>query len=260
MPSKIAIKAFQQWLDRNAPATAISAGLVPGAMENTKFGFSADDSVPSDIWPIAGGYTFPDDAGESIEVVSDNVADTALLLVTVIDQADGMERSVAVTLTGTTPVVIADPALVLAVNRAFVVSGPEPIGTVTIRTTGGAGNTFAVIQPGENQTLQCPYMVPANKWARTYRIAASVNKSGNPDANAILRYRIRTPGGVFRTLAKWGLQKEGTSLSDIDLVHGSPLIPPGSQIRFAFDPGTDTVSMSGRYTLWLLDADYLPAQ
>ncbi|MCP4209830.1 MAG: hypothetical protein GY767_22705 [Shimia sp.] len=257
MISKTKRQQFQQGLKHDSFGAAVFAGCADGVRGNVKFGAtSSPTTAAADVWPLATEYEFPADAGEPIGVYSSDAADAGVVVgLRVIDAADGLEKSVDVTLTAGVPVVI--DMDICAINRMSVDGAKACVGTIYARGDNGTGTAFALIEPAHQQTQQCPYMVPADCWATTRRALVTINRAGNRDAAVGFSYLVREPGGVFRTLAQWGLQKEGSSVVDIDLSEGSPMIPPGSQIRFVFDPIDYEATASARYALWLYDKDYI---
>lgn len=246
-----AIQRFRQLLQDRDFRIAASAGLVPGVRPGTKFGYDLTNPVgDTDIWPGSAAYVFPDGAGQTVEAVSASPADSVSLKIEGIDAATQLTRVETVALDGTTPVPV--PGSWLSINRAYNANGTPFVGEVLVRGTGAPNaNVFAIVPVADQQTVQLPTMLPADKFGLITAIGLGINKSSGTDASAIARLSIARDGGVFRTQIRNGVQRNGTSAIPFELPHPMP-VPPLSKIRLTADPSAE-VDVSGLYGMLLLD-------
>lgn len=231
-----------------------SMGLVPGVGPVNKFGHCSSATLAkTDVWELGDSiptYIFPDESGENITIESSQGADTQLIEIQGLNE-NGIEVSVSVSLTGLTPVAV--DGLFTAVNRAFNDSGTEIIGNVSIKGA-VSGNTFAYISANEQQTTQCFYVTPSNKYIVLKNLSASINRSGNQDASSVVVMSVQLAGGVFRTQIRFGLQKRGTSNISADLI-APPFYPPSTKIKISLTPDTTDMDISAYFSGSLIDAD-----
>lgn len=247
------ILQFQQSQALKDFGSALSLGMVKGAEPEVKFGYAAAISALGDVWPLGTPYVFPVDAGQLVQAVSTDVADTHELTIEGINKADGLPVSVKVTLDGTTPVAVPD-ILWASVHRAFNSNSVAFLGTINILGTGAPNsNVFAVVLPADQQTTQTIYQVPADKVALINNYSTALNKTAGADASAIMRLQITRPGKVARTQIRYGLQRSGTSNLSSDLIVPIP-VGPGSRIQVTAEP-TAEVDISGEYSMILIDKD-----
>lgn len=155
--------------------------------------FGTNPAVPStgfvDVWDAGGVLVYPT-TGESWEVVSDSIQDSATGTgaATVLVQCltdDYAEAEEILALDGVTPVAMSTSsafrfrrALVLTAGSGASVPKANA-GTITFRVAGG-GATRAQILPGNNNTLDSHYTVPAGKVASLVLVYTNINK--NEDA------------------------------------------------------------------------------
>lgn len=248
---------------RNQPAleftSALVLGLVVGYTPEVKFGYAASISVQGDITPLGVPYVFPVNTGQEVEAISNNAADTHILRIVVIDAGTGLERTEEVTLNGNVGPVAIPGGPVLSVNRAYNNNGTPYVGTISIRGTGAPNaNVFATILPEDQQTTQCPYMVPADKVGIINNYSTAINKSGGADVSAIMRLVVTRLGKVPRTQIRYGLQRGGVSNISSDLVVPIP-VPPGARIQVTGDPSA-VADISGEYSMQLIDKTLISAE
>ena len=174
----------------------VKRGYVQGHEHVHKFGFNTSVTTSATlIWNGGGAYTYPNSAAV-LGVVGTSTTDNSQITVEGVD-GDYNELSNVVTLNGTTTVTTS--GTFLRAYRAFVSDDNEPAGDVTITHS---GDTVAIVREGEGQTLMATYTVPAGYTAYLYQIvfggaAELANKF------MTIRLRIREPGGIFRTQAKY---------------------------------------------------------
>ena len=235
---------------------AISIGAVKESSTVVKFGHCPDaqTAVETDAWELGASipvYVFPDELGEAITIQSSDAGDSQSVVVEVLDTA-GLEVTKTVTLNGLTPVAI--PGDVIAVNRAYNNDSSVFAGDISIKGA-VSGNTFAFIDAREQQTTQCIYMIPSNKYGAVVNLSSSMNTGGNQDSASIFRFVSQLPGKVFRTQVRYGLQQRGTSniSSNITL---PPVYPPMTRLKISLTP--DSVQdISAEMSIQLIDSDYI---
>lgn len=251
------VLTFQQIMSSQEYVTAASLGLLEGVTVDVKFGYAADISILGDIWADGIPYVYPVDAGQPVEILSDNVGDTSVLTVVVIDKVTGLERTEDVTLTGTAAVLVPGGD-VIAVNRAFNNNGIAYLGIITIRGTGAPNaNVFARVLVEDQQTAQTPYMVPSDKIALINNYSTAINKTGGVDVAAIMRLVITKQGGVPRTKIRYGLQRGGVSNLSSDLIVPIP-VPPLAKVQVTADPSA-VADISGEFSMVLINKGLIPA-
>ena len=140
--------------------TAVSLGLVDGVSRVTALGnrVGINTGVPEDVW--TGGLDYPwMSAATSLEIVSDNAADTSSgtgARTVTISGLDTNFRQVSqtVSMNGTTAAAI--PTQLIRINSARVLTsgtGKTNAGILTVRDS-GAGTTRALISAGVGITRQ----------------------------------------------------------------------------------------------------------
>lgn len=174
----------------------LARGYIQGHSHVHKFGVATSVSLTEVVvWDGNSDYSYPTSAA-TLGVVGTSTTDNSQITVQGVD-ADYNFVSNIVTLNGTTTVTTSDTYL--RANRAFVSDDNEPSGDVNIRHS---GNLVAQISSGENQTLMAIYTVPAGHTAFMKQLHVGSS------TETILQYmtvrlKVRKPGGVFRTHAKY---------------------------------------------------------
>lgn len=176
-----------------------------GRIQNTngihKFGRNPDiDTTIEAIWAYGGLYTFSASA-ETWYLVSSSAADVAVTITAEVLDGNYVATTRTTTLTGQTPVAIAG-GTILRVNRAYNSSGTVLVGNVymlrSVNVTAGVPNVAtdvrAMIQIGEEQTLQAMFTVPASTTAYLTQWAG-----GTDTGTAQIILSVREFGKVFRT-------------------------------------------------------------
>lgn len=209
---------------QNDVSLAISDGLINGMQHFGQFGYNPDLSagVEATVWPgPTPMYIFPDSAGEAMELVSTNVADTQTILIQALD-ADWNQVNIPLALTGITPVAL--PFNVARINRVINISTTETLGDVSVRGA-GAGPTYCLALAEQQISTQVIFSVPAGFKAKLETTLVTLNHSGGADAGVIFRYRRRDFGSIFGTGARFGLNKKGTSAVTVQVDGVAPLNP-----------------------------------
>lgn len=249
------IQLFQKNIVKNNSSIATILGCNPGIILLKKWGYVSNITQLSDIWPTGASYNFPVDGGQKFEIVSTDSNDTSKIHIDGIDDT-GICKSVKMTLTGTTPVLVPGD-LWLSVQRAYVDDIVELVGTIYVRGTGNPNsNIFAIILPADQQTTQCQFLVPADKIALVTNVGASLNASGGADDDVILKLIVALPQKAFRTQFRFGLQKHGNSIVTTNIIE--PLIAaPLSKIRITALPSA-LLDVSFSYSIYLVEKYLVP--
>lgn len=231
-------------------ALAISGGLVKNVKHFGKFGFNENlvNGVEALVWPgPTAVYVFPDDAGESMRLVSANAADTQTMMIQALDQ-DWNEVNIPLALDGTTPVTI--PGNLARINRVINISGTDTLGDVSVTNAAGSV-TYAFILKEEGITTQLVFSIPARYNAKLEDSFITINKSGGATVSVIFRYRRRPFGGSFGTGARFGLNRTGTSAVNLNVKNVAPLSAK-SDIMFLALADANNTDVSARlpFTLY----------
>lgn len=241
-------------------AITIPRGLVQGYSNNTKFGANPDidTAAAEDVWNGGGDYTgFPTGAAETVEAFSDDAADTsagtgARTLRLVGLDANFVEQTVDVTLSGVTPVVTTETWARL--SRMYVLtagSGAENAGLITARHTTTTANVFAAMPAGDNQTLIAATTVPANKVMIIRRVAAQLGRNQASGA-ADISVRAREEGSVFRKRRQYTV-----AVGDgIDRHYeGGMVLPEKTDVKIRVEGVTaNNTAITGEFEYYLADA------
>lgn len=232
MPSSLADFPYDNRID---PLTRVGFGLVYGYERWSLWGRNPDvdsGSLPEVISPLGGSTPAFVDVPTSMEIVSDNAADTAdgtgartVLIETLNANYDRV--FVTVTLNGVAAVAL--PAQVTAVNTAAVKtvgSGGSNAGTLTIRDA-GAGTARIVVQSGRNVSQAAARVVPNGYTLQVRTHIASINRT-------IAAGRLATYTGVFQQYVSPGVWDPAVLALDISLSDTAPVFfqaEPGLIIR-----------------------------
>lgn len=256
-------KTFQTLMQAHRYADAVALLMVAGVEPDVKFGHIpvATVDVRADVGQNAAAqpiYLFPSDGGDSIEMFAVGT-DAQDITIEGLDAA-GAPQIETLPLSGVAGVagVVSIPGTWRAVNRAFNDDDTELASLVTVRKVGDALRVYATISVIDQQTAQTPLVVPAGKIALINNFSTAINKSTGASTGAIFEFRVRKPGKVFRTLIRYGLQREGTSNISSDLV--VPILAgPLSQIKNSATPDGTGADISAEYSMWLIDSNLIPA-
>lgn len=244
----------------NLALTFAVRGDIPGMSVVNKFGRNPDidtATVPEDVWNGGGSYTgFPTGSAETVQVLSDNAADTSAGTGTRTVLITGLDSNYAVitetfTLNGTTPVT--GSSQFIRVHTARVVtagSGGVNAGQITVRHSTTTTNVFLVLPVGGNQSYNSGYTVPAGKTAYLVRVHADIRDSGTT-ATADIAVWIREFGGVARLRRPYAIST-GSRVDDV--ISGGISLPEKTDIilRVNYASANNLVCAAG-YDLILID-------
>jgi len=151
----------------------------------------------SDVAVANGKYIFPDDAGESLTIVSSDNTDVQEILVIGLNE-HFEEKQEEVTLTGTTPLALSGKWS--RVFRAYNNGASDLVGNVSIK---GSVNTYAKILAGNNQTLMALYTIPADCVGYLLKYTITAQNTGSSSAIGFtIDIQVREKDKVFRVLAR----------------------------------------------------------
>ena len=151
----------------------------------------------SDVAVDDGKYIFPNDAGESLNIVSSENDDAEKIIVIGLNE-NFEEKEEEITLTGTTPLALSGKWS--RVFRAYNNGVNDLVGDISIK---GLVNTYAKILAGNNQTLMALYTIPAD--CTGYLLKHTITAQNISSASAIgftIDIQVREKDKVFRVLAR----------------------------------------------------------
>ena len=175
----------------------VARGLVKYHSEINIFGYQvAVGTNQYAVWENVADYVFPTTA-QTMNLASDNNADTATILITGLD-ANYAVISESLVLTGTTAVSTVNSYLRINNMSVSVGSSTNPAGNVTLKNSAGTPNTitYAQINAGVGATQMSIYTVPAGYTFYLSRIDASTSLNGNTAAYAKYRNKNVSSAGV----------------------------------------------------------------
>lgn len=196
--------------------TRALTGAVGGTSRVAPLGYNPDIDTatqPEDVWSgaslgILNGIDhkliqFPPAGGVSMEVVSDNVNDTAAgsgartVTITYLTSAY-VSTTVTLALNGTTPVALGTG--ILRIN-SFVVAtvGTTPrgvnTGNISIRATGGAGATYSYMLAGVGQAQSSLFTVPTGVSFDVLELLASLHQVDTSQRAGTLSLAVMNSAG-----------------------------------------------------------------
>lgn len=193
------------------PALAIGAGLVNGVHQHNIFGavvgLVADTEKDITSLPVVS-IPLPANAGEALEIVSDDPADTAFIQIGALGPDGAAMPLITVQLNGTTAV----PLGVLSrINSAASVDLAGFDGDLSIQQAGG-GTVFALVLEANQQLNQGQRSVASGKTWAVGNLVGTMQKSLGADTDCVLIVKFK---GFSQT--KWrrafgfGLQRSGST-------------------------------------------------
>lgn len=192
---------------------AVGLGLIQGMSVRNVYGFIANTPTTQhgDVTPFTSTYVWPNDAGQTMEIVSSNPADVGIVITVVGLDETWDDKVQNVTLNGTTPVALT--GLWSRINYVFHASlaDVEFTGNVDVRATGG-GAIFARALPAGQESGQTVFSVGRRKSWMVKGLVGTIRKStGSAGSNIEALFTFRYRGGVFRHPFAFGLQRDGQS-------------------------------------------------
>lgn len=180
----------------------------------------APNDVIIDVAAIATAVSpfipLPSNNGESIEIVSDNVADIDVIEFEVLGPNGVLIPNIQITLTGTTPVVL--PGLISRINtaRSIGINGYE--GTLTIKQAGAGTIIFALMGPLDQQLNQALRSTPAGFKMIIKSFISAIHKpfDGTSAESDVWILAKRFEQIKFRRVFPTGLQSQGGSVISLE--------------------------------------------
>lgn len=166
-----------------------------------KFGSNPNLSNTKDqeetIWDGEDLYTFPDDAGETLQIQSSDNNDSQEIVVMGLDE-NFEEKSETITLAGTTSTSL--DGSWSRVFRAYNNGSTDLAGDVIIHKNDDPSTVYAKILASNNQTLMALYTIPANYTGYLLKHHCSAqNTDSSSSINFVIHIKTRELSKVFRT-------------------------------------------------------------
>ena len=231
----------------------VCLGQFPRYSGNNKFGYNNTiGTTQEEIWNVGGIEAYLSTA-ETMNIVSDNVADDGApggtgartLTISGLDN-DWMPISETITLNGTTDVTTTNSYLRvfrMVVNMAG--SSGSNTGTITA-TTSTAASVHAKINPTDNQTLKINFSIPADKYGL---ITAAEMGTGKGD-DCQIRFKVRPFGQVFQTKRILDFYQNTIPFSSFIPI----CIPPKTDVTITGVTTAGTVELSANIDYYLIDS------
>ena len=191
-------------------------GTLDSILNNTKahvHKFGSHPSVPQDadfnnqytIWDGETNYQYPNDSGETIQIVSDNTTDNQIVFIQGLDENFNL-KSEEINLNGTTPVNLT--GLWSRVFRAYNNDSSDFQGNICVIKSGtwtgsSSPNIYAKILVGNNQSLMSVYTIHSEYTGYLLKFSITAQNTGSSSAIAYTLHMVtRESGKVFRVLAR----------------------------------------------------------
>ena len=191
-------------------------GTLDSILNNTKahvHKFGSHPSVPQDadfnnqytIWDGETNYQYPNDSGETIQIVSDNTTDNQIVFIQGLDENFNL-KSEEINLNGTTPVNLT--GLWSRVFRAYNNDSSDFQGNICVIKSGtwtgsSSPNIYAKILVGNNQSLMSVYTIPSEYTGYLLKFSITAQNTGSSSAIGYTLHMVtRQYGKVFRVLAR----------------------------------------------------------
>lgn len=224
----------------------LALGRYPNLTVGTKFGRNGDvdtGTAPEDLWEGGGPYTghplgfTPETVNVRSASANDTAAGTGARTVKII----GLKTSTStayesedITLNGTTNVTSVNSWW--RINRAFVMTGDDNDGVITIEPSVTAANVFAQMPAGFSQTQIGAFTVPAEMRMLVKRIRVAIVRASGAAGSATISFRVREPGGVYRAVRIFEVQTGGpVNYTEF----AGTVFPAGSDVKFRVDQVSD---------------------
>lgn len=190
---------------------AVAIGAIKGVSDYANIGIAENLTADTDTDLTNLGLTIPLplNAGEALEILSDNALDVDTIRITALGPNGVDLDPIEVVLTGITPVAL--PGLISRINSARSVGIPGFIGDIDIRQSGG-GTVFGRLDPRHQVLVQSHCTIPANKFFTAQSLIGTMQKSLGTDTDVILTLLAKQFFQErYSLLFAFGLQRSGTS-------------------------------------------------
>ena len=225
----------------------VQRGYVQEHKSVSKFGYATSVSG-TEVAVFDGGieYVYATSAAPMNVYAGSGANTTSKITIEGLD-ADYNELSNTVTLNATTTVVTSGSFI--RVNRMFTSNDVEAAEDVFVKNSAGELNSHMLAN--ENQSLQAVYTIPAGYTGYLDQVAGN---SATEVANKFVRMRlkVREPGGVFRTRAKFTLAD-----SSYEEIFKYPIeIPEKSDIEMTAESSSGVNEVAAVFNLLLIANEY----
>ena len=196
---------------------AVGLGLVSGVSNFSMFGAvnNLQSGVEKDITKLpVNDIPLPTNAGEALEIVSDNINDTAFIEIDALGPNAEYLEPFTVQLNGMIAVQL--PGLISRINAADSVDDDGYEGTVSIQQS-GEGTIFATMEAAQQQLIQSLYTVPAGKKWLIGNLIGTMQKSGGSDTDVVISLLFKGfTQTKYRRPFAFGLQRSGGTSIEFD--------------------------------------------
>jgi len=204
---------------------SIGLGKFPGVYNDnvsTK-SIDADNNTEVDLTtsPVTD-YIFPSDEGEEMLIVSDNVADTGVVILIQGLDAELKTKNQVASIAGTTPVNI---GIWSRINLIRNVGPTEHLGNISV-TDITSTNIYCYSTIKEQRSFSAIYSKPNDRTNGILNIQATmIRTSGSNDVDSTVMLYLRQLGGIFTQEVEFGVQRRGNTNPTFTNV--SPVFTPG---------------------------------
>ena len=165
--------------------------------------------------------------------------------------SNGDELTETISLDGTTAISLANSYMFI--NRVYCVlqgthASGSNVGTITIATTGGAtpsAKTYAIIEIGQGQTLQCVFYIPNNYTRFILKMWGGGVGKGD-DATILLITKHNALIGTEEAWRTRDKERVYQTAHFLDYKYAPMQIPANSLIKLVATAGTGTIEVTGR--------------
>jgi len=197
----------------DAPDAAIGLGLVKGVNDYGVYGSRAgiDADTETDISQLAAAVVpLPANAGQQLEIVSSNAADTQVIQLELLGPGAVYLDPITVQLNGTTPVLLS-AALVSRINDGRNISATPFIGQLNIRAQGG-GTVFETLIALDQEINTARFTVPAGRKWLVKRLIGTMERSAGSETSVSISLLVKQfDSTTWLRLFSFGLQRSGAS-------------------------------------------------
>jgi len=171
---------------------AVALGLVHGVINSSVYGHTQLQVTGVDVdVTTLGNVTQPLDAGEALEIVSDDINDFETMRLFVLGPGGLFVGVQDVTLNGTTPVQI--PGSISRINQMQCITNFGIVGTVSIQRSGG-GTVFYEATP-ENQSIAfAMFTIPLGYIGLVKLISASILQNSFISPSITMKFKGKNFG------------------------------------------------------------------
>jgi len=229
----------------------------PGYIENALTG------IEQTLSPLGLGFMdMPDDAGETLSVVSTSVADVGQLILTDVLDSDGLEKTAWAITNGLTKSELrlfdpaqenpltATPILISRVQSVANRSQSRLMTAGDVLVVNSADVVYDGFKQNDGRSLSLKFTIPSDSVGYFLPSDATLNKTGS-STGAILRTRSRVRGGMWLGNGPWGLNRDGTSAYNF-VSADAPRLPPFTDLMVTCEPFANGAFVCGRVSVAII--------